>query len=106
MWYSKVLIELFQFEISLSSEMAQMKMSSRGHKMNQVFAEILTSAQGLQFTNQSVFSFRFTNLLVFSFQAPLLTLWLIAPRGCNKERRIMVKLVLFSEDNNYFLTVI
>ena len=46
------------------------------------------SAQGLQFTNQYVFSFRFINLLVFFFQVPLLALWLIAPRGCNKERRM------------------
>jgi len=54
------------------------------------FAEILTSAQGLKFTNQYVFSFRCTNLLVFfsSFQAPLLAPWLIVPRGCNKERRM------------------
>ena len=58
------------------------------------FAEICTSAQGLQFTNQYVFYFRCTNLLVFfvSFQVPLLALWLIVPRGCNKERRMTFKI--------------
>jgi len=37
--------------------------------MNQ-FAEMLTSAQGLPFTNQYVFSFSCTNLLVFFFSGP------------------------------------
>jgi hypothetical protein len=82
--------------------MAQLKTNSRGHKMN-YFAEILTSAQGFQFINQYVFSFRFTNLLVFSFQVPLLALWLIVPRGCNKERRMAVLsyCIVFSGTNYY-----
>ena len=38
--------------------------------MKKKFAEILTSEQGLQFTDQYVFSFRCTNLLVFFFPGP------------------------------------
>jgi hypothetical protein len=61
------------------------------------FAEVLTPTQGFY----CVFSLRFTNDLVFlflSFQVPFMALWLIMPRGCNKERCV-------AEDKEYFSPV-
>ena len=67
------------------------------------FPEFLISAQGFQFTNQYIFTFRGTNLqfpppplslsLSLSLQVPLLALWLIVPRGCNEGRRMAIDLL-------------
>jgi len=84
------MIELFQVEICLSQQHEKSTNYFGGHKIE----ERLLWNFYFQFTNQCVFSFRFTNLLVcfFLFRSPLFTLWLIVPRGCNKERRMVVKL--------------
>ena len=65
--------ELFQVEICLSQQHEKSTYYFGGHKIEeQLLWNLFTSAQGLQFTNQCVFSFRFTNLLVcfFFFSGP------------------------------------
>jgi hypothetical protein len=47
MWYSNVLMELFQAKINVTSEIAKLQTKSRKHYIN-YFAEILTSRQGLR----------------------------------------------------------
>jgi len=61
-------------------------------KLKNSFFGIVTSTQRLQFTNQCVFSFRFTNLLVCFFSGPPPGPVAHRAEGCNKERRMVVKL--------------
>ena len=91
LWYSNVLIELFQIEFSLSQR--NDKPIREDTKLINNFVEYFICAQRLLLTNRHVLSFRFTNCLVrFFFSGRPLSMWLIVPRGWNKERRVAVKL--------------
>ena len=94
-WYFNVLIELFQVVVCLPQQHEKSKYYFGGHKIGETL--FWNFYLQLLFINQCVFPFRFTNLfsLFLSFQVPLPALWLIVPRGCNKERRMVVKLFCF-----------
>jgi len=76
-------LNCFRLESDYLSNIKKSTLYFGGHKIEEQFLRnFFTSAQGLQFTNQCVFSFRFTNLLVcffFLFRSPS---WL-----CGSSRR-------------------
>jgi len=60
-------LNCFRFKSAYLSNMKNSRITLEDTKLKNKFFGIFTSTQGLQFTNQCVFSFRFTNLLVFFF---------------------------------------
>jgi hypothetical protein len=72
-------------------------MNSRGHYVNEKFAEFIDFLTGFELSNQRIFSFKCVNFwFLFSFTLPLLAMLLFVPRGCNKEKCMAIILSLLS----------
>ena len=63
-------LNCFRLKSAYLSNMKNPHVILEDTKLKNSFFGIFTSTQGLQFTNQCVFSFRFTNLLVYFFRSP------------------------------------